>query len=126
VTKIGRERIQWNFVRGHVGVPGNERCDEIAVAFSKGYPIDLYQGPIAGYGHAIDELPEPLPLPDPKAKGTPKIAYSYLSMVGGVVERHKTWSECEARVKGRSGAKFKKAMTPDEEKIILAEWGAIY
>jgi ribonuclease HI len=123
VSKIGRERIQWNFVRGHVGVPGNERCDAIAVAFSKGQAIPLYQGPMAEYSIPIDELPEPLPLPEIKAKGPPKVAHSYLSLVGGVVERHKTWSECEARVKGRSGAKFKKAMSPEEEQTILAEWG---
>jgi viroplasmin and RNaseH domain-containing protein len=33
--------------------------------------------------------------------------------------RHFSWSECEQRVKGQSGAKFKKAMSADEEKQVL-------
>lgn len=27
-------RVDWRWVRGHVGTAGNERCDEIAVAFA--------------------------------------------------------------------------------------------
>ncbi|NJM98570.1 MAG: ribonuclease HI [Phormidesmis sp. RL_2_1] len=33
--------IDWRYVRGHAGDPGNERCDEIARAFSHGQPIGL-------------------------------------------------------------------------------------
>jgi ribonuclease HI len=36
--------------------------------------------------------------------------------------RHATWAECERRVKGRSGAKFKKAQSPEDERAILREW----
>ena len=35
--------IDWRYVRGHAGNPGNERCDEIARAFSHKTPIDLKQ-----------------------------------------------------------------------------------
>jgi ribonuclease HI len=52
-----------------------------------------------------------------------KTAYSYLSYVNGRLQRHTTWKECEAVVKGRSGAKFKKAMSPEEEEEIVASWG---
>lgn len=123
VGHIGRERIQWNFIRGHRGIAGNERCDEIAVAFSKGKYITLYKGPIAKYGIDIDILPEPQPLPDLKDRTVKAVAYSYLSVVNGQLEKHKTWPECEARVKGRSGAKFKKAMSAEDEARIMAEWG---
>ena len=36
-------KIDWQYVRGHAGNPGNERCDEIARAFSHSSPINLKQ-----------------------------------------------------------------------------------
>lgn len=30
-----RKNIEWKYLRGHSGTPGNERCDEIAVGFTK-------------------------------------------------------------------------------------------
>ena len=33
--------ISWEYTRGHAGDPDNERCDEIAQAFSRGYQPDL-------------------------------------------------------------------------------------
>ena len=36
--------------------------------------------------------------------------------------RHATWSECEQRVKGRSGARFKKAMSLADQEAILRSW----
>jgi ribonuclease HI len=36
--------------------------------------------------------------------------------------RHATWAECEHRVKGRSGARFKKATSAGDEAAILREW----
>jgi len=53
-------------------------------------------------------------------KGRP---HSYLSLVDGTVARHATWAECERRVKGRSGARYKKAMSAGDERQILGEWG---
>jgi ribonuclease HI len=40
--------------------------------------------------------------------------------------RHATWAECEQRVKGRSGARFKKAMSAADEKAILQDWGVSF
>jgi ribonuclease HI len=37
--------------------------------------------------------------------------------------RHASWPECERRVKGRSGARFKKAMSASDEAAILKAWG---
>ena len=45
-----------------------------------------------------------------------------LSVVDGKPMRHATWTECEQRVKGRSGARFKKAMSPAEQEAILRSW----
>lgn len=116
--------IEWKFVKGHSGVPGNERCDEIAVALTAGKRIDLYRGPLLKYEFAIYDLPPDVPVPDIKNRPAPKAAHSYLSLVGGRAERHSTWAQCEARVKGVSGAKFKKALDAEDEAKILASWGA--
>lgn len=121
----GRGNLKWHYVRGHTGVPGNERVDEIAVAFTKGKKPRLYNGPLTQYDVPIQDLPEDTSLPDMKPKAGPKqAAYSYLSLVGGEAQRHANWAECEKRVKGVSGARFKKAMSPEEESEILAGWGA--
>lgn len=114
---------EWKYVRGHIGVPGNERVDEIAVGFTKGKWVDLYEGPLLKYGIAIYDLPDDTSLPEMRPKEEKKAALSYLSLVNGVPMKHANWKDCEARVKGRSGAKFKKAMSNSEESQILAEWG---
>jgi ribonuclease HI len=125
----GRSRLEWHWVKGHDGTPGNERVDEIAVAFALQRAESLYDGPIAGYGRQILDLPDDTTLRDRspaqsagKKSNTP--AHSYLGVVDGVPMRHATWAECEGRVKGRSGARFKKAMSAAEEASILRAWGS--
>lgn len=115
--------VNWYYSRGHVGTPGNERCDEIAVAFSQGRHISLYRGSLLQYSVAIHDLPADTTLPEMRPKEEKKPAYSYLSCLHGVVIRHKDWASCERRVKGQSGAKFKKAMSSQDEPEILAAWG---
>lgn len=115
--------IRWHYVRGHVGTPGNERCDEIAVAFSKNQPIRLYRGPESTYAVDLTHLPEDTSLPEMKSPGEKKAAFSYLSNVGGEVHRHTDWASCERRVKGRSGAKFKKTTSAQNELEVLQSWG---
>lgn len=41
--------ITWKYVRGHMGSPGNERCDVIATSFADGEPVDLYTGSVDKY-----------------------------------------------------------------------------
>ena len=115
--------MQWKYSRGHIGIPGNERCDEIAVRFSKGQWADLYEGPLLKYPISIYDTPEDAELPEMRPKEVKVAAYSYLSFVGNEVYRHKDWASCERRVKGQSGAKFKKALSAEDEKIILKLWG---
>jgi viroplasmin and RNaseH domain-containing protein len=50
-------------------------------------------------------------------------AYSYLSLVNGIFSRHDTWAECEACVKGEKGAKYRKAVSVEDEAAIKKEWG---
>jgi ribonuclease HI len=125
--------VHWRHVRGHAGVPGNERADAIAVAYSRGESIPLYRGPLEGYSVPLLELapasagPAPAAAPRERRPGTSNArgakAYSYLSLVDGRAMRHATWTECERRVKGRSGARFKKAASRDDERAILRGWG---
>ena len=126
VRARGYGQIEWHYVRGHVGVPGNERVDEIADSLAQGREITLYRGPLIGYPHAILDLPADTDLParssatgGSRSKATP---YSYLSVVDGQLARHSTWADCERRVKGRAGARFKKAMTQADEAAILRDW----
>lgn len=127
VAARARGEVDWRWVRGHVGTPGNERVDQIAVAFSLQQSADLYDGPLDGYALPILELPQDTALPKRPAgtaSGTKRAAaHSYLSVVDGVPMRHATWAECEGRVKGRSGARFKKSTSEDDEFLILRGWG---
>jgi ribonuclease HI len=44
------KKIDWKHVNSHVGVAGNERCDEIATAFADNYTPKLYSGVLQNYG----------------------------------------------------------------------------
>jgi ribonuclease HI len=118
-------RTTWRLVPGHSGVAGNVRADEIASGFATGQSVRLFSGPVADYGRDVtlpDAMPPRIARAGAAAKKTP--AHSYLSLVDGVVRRHSTWTDCEQRVKGRSGAKWRKAASASEESSILADWGA--
>lgn len=127
VSARGKGSLEWHYVRGHVGTPGNERVDAIADGLARGETVTLYRGPLLGYEHAILDLPEATDVParSPASGGASRsktTPYSYLSVVDGQLARHATWAECERRVKGRAGARFKKAMSQADEAAILREW----
>ena len=121
-----KHTIVWEKVKGHVGVFGNERVDAIATAYADGTVPLLYSGTKEKYeklyNNSLENM-EHVALPDKKSppKST-KPAYSYVSMLKSMIEVHKTWDECEARVKGKSGAKFKKVFSKEEEQELIQEW----
>jgi ribonuclease HI len=121
-----RKNIEWKYVAGHVGIVGNERADEIATSFAGGVGVKLYDGNFTAYVHQ-NILDTSHDASQKKARTKNKEhskakAFSYLSLVDGKIMYHKTWAECEARVKGKS-AKYKKALSKEDEGRILKEWG---
>ncbi|MBI3552686.1 MAG: ribonuclease HI [Elusimicrobia bacterium] len=118
-------RLSWHYVRGHSGWPGNERCDEIAVAFSKGEPVTLYRGPLSGYRVPVLDVPEDTSVPARSYRSAPKRKGGfYLSYIDGRLERHAAWADCQARVHGKSGARFKRVFSEEEAGEIRRRWGA--
>ncbi|MDE2291787.1 MAG: ribonuclease HI [Elusimicrobia bacterium] len=120
-------RLSWERVRGHAGHEGNERCDRIAVGYSRGPRQELYDGPLVGCGYSVLEPgPEHRAAPrEPGSRPSKKTIRGgwYLSLVGGKVERHTAWPQCQARVHGVSGARFKKVADAEAERAQLAAWG---
>jgi ribonuclease HI len=123
---LGKVEIVWHKVPGHVGIVGNERADVIASTFAEKGAFELYAGPLTGYGLNIHDTSydeaKAQERSDARKRQTLK-AYSYVSAVDGVVKIHQTWAECEARVKGKKGVRFKKSLDAGNEKEIVREFG---
>lgn len=118
--------IRWRHVAGHSGRSGNERADEIATGFAEGKTARLYMGardayPINVFDVSYDEAKKCARTAS-RARAKVK-AYSYVSLVDGAFARHTTWAECEARVKGKVGAKYRKTLSAEDEARIKKEWG---
>lgn len=116
--------VSWNLVEGHVGIPANHRVDEIATAFADGKQIELFNDDKSKYSVDLTKLDVDATMKQMKDGGKSRStgkAYSYVSQIDGVIQTHKTWGECEARVKGKK-AKFKKALSQEEEQEIIRGW----
>jgi ribonuclease HI len=123
---LGRVEIEWHKVPGHVGIIGNERADTIASDLAEGKNVVFYKSTKSEYGLNIDDTS----YDEGKAKARSDArkrqaqrAYSYISMVDGTVQTHETWKECESRVKGKKGVKFKKSLDANNEKEIIKDFG---
>jgi ribonuclease HI len=115
-----RKIIDWKLLKGHAGISANERCDVIATSFADKKPIVLYNGSRERYGVSLS-VPDAEKISGAKKTRSKKL-YSYVSEIGGVVQTHKTWEECKARVHGVSGARFKKSVSPADEDEIVKEF----
>lgn len=125
IELLKKVKVDWHKVPGHVGIIGNERADVIASDLGEGKEVKLYNGPRADYEYEIEnvEYDKQKEMERSAArKRSAQKAYSYVSAVDGVVETHKTWKECEDRVKGKSGVRFKKAISEEEEKEIIKDF----
>lgn len=125
------KQIEWKQIGGHVGVAGNVRCDDIAQTYAELTQTDaentlkLYSGSLSDYpiknildiSHDAGMAKEKI---SNRAQSNAK-AYSYVSLVDGKIETHKTWAECEKQVKGKK-ARYKKVFSAEEESELIAEW----
>lgn len=130
LSKVTRgKNIEWKHVRGHVGIAGNERADFLATMCAKEQSWKkekFFTGSISKYPFDVLDIKPSKNIPRKSASSRRKSAanaYSYLSLVGGKLMRHQTWPLCEKRVKGVSGARFKKTTSPEDEKEIIKNWG---
>jgi ribonuclease HI len=125
--------IRYHVVKGHSGHPANDRVDLIAVSFSqkiqglRSTTETLFQGHHTDYQtqYGVNLTSAELFLNDSatvSGKKT-KVKALYLVSMNGQVQRFDTWSECEKVVKGRSGVKYKKVTSEDEERAVLKSWG---
>lgn len=117
VFEIDTENIE-----GHVGIPANERADKIATSFADNKPDNLFVGQKRLYQVDLSNFSKNEDMSSSKKKSGSK-AYSYLSLVDGQLQTHKTWSDCENRVKGLKNVKFKKALSKEDEDQIKSDWG---
>ncbi|MFT5280682.1 MAG: ribonuclease HI [Flavobacteriaceae bacterium] len=123
--------ISWQHIEAHAGIAGNERADTIATAFADLLDFELYKGSFSEYmaGTTLAQLlskdPSLASSRSSKKSSSSKKAYSYISLVGGVLVRDTIWDECKARVSGKK-ALFRKATSKEHEKEIAQEWKADY
>ncbi|MES2436486.1 MAG: ribonuclease HI [Patescibacteria group bacterium] len=123
-SRSSHSTTTWRHVSGHSGVPGNERVDEIATAYTFEKEIKLFNGAAGDYKVDIFTItPNRVvkQVKDFKRAHSNAKAYSYISMINGEIKTHRTWAECEARVKGKP-AKFKKALSREDEETIIASF----
>lgn len=116
-------KVAWQRVAGHAGLRGNERVDELATRFADGEAVPLFVGSLTDYEKIIggDLFDEESGERDAKMRSKLP-AYSYISKIGTMIELHKTWPECEARVKGRAGAKYRKTISKEDEEALVELW----
>lgn len=120
LIEVTKEKdIEWRHVAGHVGIPGNERVDTIANSFARGQEVVLFYGSIKDYKFDLTKTKSEIGAT--KSSSGNKKPYSYLSLVDGKIEKHKTWTECEQRVKGKQ-ARFKKTFSKEEEESLIKDW----
>lgn len=122
---LKKVKVDWHKVPGHVGIVGNERADKIASDLGEGKEVIFYSGSRWEYKYDIENVnydtQKEVERSATRKRQTTK-AYSYVSKVDGEVKIHKTWQECEERVKGKTGVRFKKAVSAEDEKFIIADF----
>ncbi len=114
-----KHMVTWEHVRGHEGVSQNERADMIANGYARKEAVKLFKGTREEYIEFLKGMPKARKVTSSSSKKS--TAYSYVSLVDGVLCTHTTWGECQSRVKGKQ-AKYKKVFSQEEERTLMNEW----
>lgn len=118
--RLKNRGLKMEKVPGHAGVILNERADIIAQSFADKTNLNLFVGEKSKYESILKDVKV-----STKKSNDKRPAYSYVSLVSGVLKTYKDWKSCEEDVKGKNGAKFRKVYSKDEEKELLKEWAQI-
>jgi len=131
LESLSHPGVRWQHVYGHRGDPNNERVDTIARACAAGACPPLF----CGRSGAPDDpvvVPTATTLPprtvsEPPARAhvparAPTPAY-YVSIVHGTAALDTDWPACAARVRGVSGAQYRKVRTREELAAFCAAHG---
>ena len=117
LERLSHPGVRWQHVRGHSGDPNNERVDTIARACAAGRCPALFCGQAGTPSDPVMASPATA-LPTP-ATGPVR----YISIVHGNVAIDPDWATCAARVRGVSGAQYRKVRTPEELAAFCAAHG---
>jgi len=127
LDSLATKKLTWEWAKGHSGVPGNERCDQIATWFANSVqplqPRGAATRPRAAVGVSDGAAATRSGPQRPSSAKAPPPGTSYISLVDGIPARHTTWYDCEQRVRGVKSARFKKVKGPAEEQAMFAKWG---
>lgn len=117
--------VRWQHVRGHAGDPNNERVDEIARAFASGSSPRLFRGKKGGPDDPVTAVASTMAPPPTRRRQSrhQSTASRYVSIVHGTVHVDADWPSCEARVRGVSGAHYKKIRSSEELADFCAQHG---
>jgi len=131
LERLHHSGVRWQHVYGHRGDPNNERVDHIARAYAAGTCPALFCG-LAGAPDDPVSGPAAIVPPTPlvsetiaKSQGLTRAPgpVRYASIVEGVVAIDTNWAACAARVRGVSGARYRKVRTPEEFAAFCAAYG---
>ncbi len=116
------KEIEWFKVKGHSGHPANERVDELATCFADNEEINLFRGSIKEYPVNLSQPTKEQVSPSQEDRKKQK-AHSYISLVDNKVKIHHSWQDCKDRVDGQSNARFRKAISKEDQEEIIKNWG---
>ena len=131
LERLSHPGVRWQHVYGHSGDPNNERVDQIARACAAGTCPPLFCGQAGAPA-------DPVVVPAATAFFTPLVSETiarahgpalapgpvrYASIVHGTVALDTDWAACAARVRGVSGARYRKVRTPEELAAFCAAHG---
>jgi ribonuclease HI len=124
LVALNHRGITWRHVYGHTGDPNNERVDDIARGFASGTAPLLFHGPAGAPDDPVRDVePRPSVAPSRRKPARSTRNARYISIVHGAVAIDDEWAACAARVRGVSGAKYKKVHSSEELAEFCAKHG---